>query len=124
MLQRQEVEVWYVLPAIRKELVKELLKKGVKKSKISQMLNITKASVSHYTKNDRGDNISLNKMRKDIKKGAEKILDGECPTSVIQRLLIISLKKGITCQIHKQIDSIKEECKICNELYKNLKVIL
>ncbi len=124
MLQRQEVEVWYVLPAIRKGLVKEMLKRGVKKSDISRILNITKASVSHYTKNDRGDNISLNKIKKDIKKGAERILDGECPTSVLQRLLIISLKKGVTCQIHKQIDNIKGECNICNKLYKNMKVSL
>ncbi len=124
MLQRQEVEVWYVLPAIRKELVEELLKRGVKKSDISKMLNITKASVSHYTKNNRGNEILLKGMRKDIKRGAERILKGECPTSIIQSLLIISLKKGITCQIHKQIDDVKERCNICNKLYKNVKVSL
>ncbi len=124
MLQRQEVEVWYVLPAIRKGLVEELLKKGTKKSKISKMLNITKASISHYTKNNRGNDLSLSRMKIDIKRGAKKILEGECPTKVIQSLLIISLKKGVTCQIHKRIDNIKEECNICNKLYKNVKVSL
>ncbi len=121
MLQPQEVEVWYVIPAIRKGLVEELKKLGVKETDISRILHITKASVSHYLKNSRA-NEDLRGIKKEIKRGARLILSGECPTKIIQKLTIISMQKGVTCRIHKRIDGIKNNCQLCGELYKNVKV--
>ena len=42
----QEIEVWYLIPAIRAELAKELLKEGINQTKIASILNITNAAVS------------------------------------------------------------------------------
>ena len=49
----QEIEVWYVLPAIRKELVVTLKEKNLTQKKIAEFLNITEAAVSQYIKQKR-----------------------------------------------------------------------
>ena len=35
----QEIEVWYVLPAIRKQLALELIKQGLTQSQVSKLLD-------------------------------------------------------------------------------------
>lgn len=50
--------VWYVLPAIRSELAKELAK-VISQKEISEILGITQAAVSQYVSNKRGSRIEL-----------------------------------------------------------------
>ena len=50
--------VWYVLPAIRSELSKELAK-VMSQKKISEILGITQAAVSQYVSNKRGSKIEF-----------------------------------------------------------------
>lgn len=45
---------WYLLPAIRAQLVKELRKLGVKQVEIARMMSITPAAVSQYINGTRG----------------------------------------------------------------------
>ena len=51
---RQEIEVWYVIPAIRKEIAKGLVKKGLKQRAVARKLEITDAAVSQYFNSKRG----------------------------------------------------------------------
>lgn len=57
-----------VLPSLRAETVRELVKRGVKKSKVAEMLDITKSAVTQYEKGSRGSN-----SNKIIKKYAKLI---------------------------------------------------
>ena len=41
-----EMVVWYVIPAIRSELAKDLLKLGMKQKTISELMDITQPAVS------------------------------------------------------------------------------
>lgn len=50
--------VWYVLPAIRSELSKELAK-VMSQKEISEILGITQAAVSQYVSNKRGFKIEF-----------------------------------------------------------------
>ena len=50
--------VWYVLPAIRSELSKELAK-VMSQKEISEILGITQAAVSQYVSNKRGSKIEF-----------------------------------------------------------------
>ena len=50
--------VWYVLPAIRSELAKDLAKAMTQKE-ISEILGITQAAVSQYISDKRGSKIEL-----------------------------------------------------------------
>ena len=53
----QEIEVWYILPAIRKELVVVLKESGLTQRKIAGMLKVTEAAISQYSKHIK-DNLS------------------------------------------------------------------
>ena len=46
LIQPQEVEVLYILPAIRRELAKEMKKQGLEQKKIAGLLFVTEAAVS------------------------------------------------------------------------------
>lgn len=45
---------WYLLLAIRAELVKELKRMGVKQTEIARLMGMTPAAVSQYVKGKRG----------------------------------------------------------------------
>ena len=52
----QEIELWYVIPAIRKQLVIELKRKGLKQKAIAPILGITEAAISQYNRDKRACN--------------------------------------------------------------------
>jgi uncharacterized protein len=50
----QEIEVWYVIPAVRRELARILTSKhGLSYEKTGNVLGISKAAISQYQKNKR-----------------------------------------------------------------------
>ena len=55
-----EMVVWYIIPAIRSELAKDLLKLGMKQKKISELMDITQPAVSQYLTDKRGSGIEFN----------------------------------------------------------------
>ena len=55
-----EMVVWYVIPAIRSELAKDLLKLGMKQKTISELMDITQPAVSQYLTDKRGSGIEFN----------------------------------------------------------------
>ena len=72
----QEIEVWYILPAIRRELVVVLKEKGISQKKIAEMVGIVQSAVSQYLAGKRGGEVVFPKDVKDfIRKSADKIKD-------------------------------------------------
>jgi predicted transcriptional regulator len=66
----QEVEVWYIIPAVRKELAKLLTNKyGLSYEKAGKILGISKAAVSQYISDKRANKV---KLTPETKKEAEK----------------------------------------------------
>ncbi len=56
-----EIIVWYILPALRKELVLELKQLGMSQKAIADKLDLTPAAVSQYMNNKRASkNITFN----------------------------------------------------------------
>ena len=43
-----EVVVWYVIPAIRSDLTKELLNLGMKQKQVCDVLDISQPAISQY----------------------------------------------------------------------------
>ncbi|MEM2121485.1 MAG: transcriptional regulator [Candidatus Woesearchaeota archaeon] len=116
-MQPQEVEVWYILPMIRRNLAKELLNLGLKKSEIAKKLGITKAAVSHYVYDKRGDSARIKGFKKEIKRSAKNIIEGYCVTREIQKLCMLIRKKGLLCKVHKNYDSnIRGNCNFCQKI--------
>ncbi len=111
----EEVEVWYVIPALRRELSLELLKLGMKQRDVAHILGITEASVSHYRKKKRGTEFSFPlRIKQQIAEGAHII--SEDPQKVlgeIQRLLREIRRSGFLCEIHKRHCKNLQDCKAC-----------
>lgn len=73
-----EIVVWYVIPAIRSELAKELLNLGMKQKDVSELMDITQPAVSQYITDKRGSGIKLDDdVRQMIKDFALELSTGE-----------------------------------------------
>ena len=114
-LLRQEIEVWYIIPAVRKELAKLLTKKySLSYEKTGRILGISKAAVSQYISNKRANKIKLNiNTKKEIRKSA-KIIYENPKTAIIemQRILEFMRKNKCSCDVCKKYN--KEILGYCN----------
>ncbi len=113
-----ELIVWYVIPTIRAELSKEMIKLGLSQKDVSERLGITQSAVSQYVKDKRGKGIPVNKnVRKAIKDLAKEIADGNTSRDVIPGICAVCgivKRSGSLCDLHKQEDdSDLEGCDVC-----------
>jgi hypothetical protein len=112
-----ELIVWYVIPTIRAELAKEMVKLGLSQKEVSEKLGITQSAVSQYMKDKRGQGIPVNKdVRKAIKKLAKDIVDGNTARDVIPGICAVCAivkSSGSLCELHRQEDSELDGCDVC-----------
>lgn len=73
-----EIFVWYVLPGLRQELARSMIKDyNLTQVQVAGKLGITEAAVSQYLSKKRG-NLAMNKnIKNEIKKSAEQIVKGD-----------------------------------------------
>ena len=111
----QEISTWYIIPAIRREFVKEMISQGLSQKKAADKLGLTEAAVSNYMKDKRASQIKLNDHIKELIKGSVvNILSkqGDVFTEIYN--VVKECEKDLTvCQIHAAYDEIPEGCKIC-----------
>ncbi len=114
----QEIEVWYVLPAIRKSLVDEMLKIGMRQKDIATKIGVTEAAVSQYRKKKRAEKVILNdKAKAMVKKSALKISEGHNPIVEIQKICTVMRNDMSVCRISKSLGLAPKNCKKCYEDY-------
>ena len=115
MIQPQEIEVWHVLPALRKEIMNSLLKLGKSQKEIAKLLSITPAAVSQYKNKKRAKSVEFTqKIRGEIEKSSKNIVENKsCLTKELQNLCIIVKEEGLLCELHKKHSNICCDCKIC-----------
>jgi len=113
MILPQEIEVWYILPAIRSEMAKCLADKGLKHKDVAKMLGITESAVSQYLKGDRAQKVKFSKkVISEIENSCKKIIsDNTCAQREIQCICSLLRKHGILCEMHKQYNKV---CLGCN----------
>ncbi|MBS3086054.1 hypothetical protein J4225_05225 [Candidatus Pacearchaeota archaeon] len=117
MIMPQEVEVWYLLPALRRELANIFLKDyAINQRRISKMLGITESAVSQYLSSKRASELIFSlKERKKIKEAAKKIINKK--QSVMKTLYNLSaffMKSKVMCNFHKEHDkNIPKNCQVC-----------
>lgn len=110
----QEIEVWYILPTIRKELVIALKKLGHSQKEIAEFLNVTEPAVSQYTKQKRAQKIILNQEVKTlIRKSANEIKDSKTAFQKIQQINDFIRHSKARCEIHRQLEDNLCHCNIC-----------
>ena len=110
-LHPQEIEVFYVLPSLRKYLALSMKTKGMKQKDIAVILGITPATISQYASAKRGDNIRFTPdVLKEIQKSAEQVRDRFSYLRETQHLLQVIRSSNALCQIHKQFSEVPEIC--------------
>ena len=114
----QEVEVWYLIPALRRELSKIFISDFKKTQKeVSEILEITESAVSQYLNEKRGKELKFNKEEiEGIKKTAEKIISDEKKSREEFYKLCIKFRAcDSLCKLHKKQDSsLPKNCDLCN----------
>lgn len=111
----QYIELWYLMPALRRELSKELKRKGLSQKEISSALGITEAAVSQYLKLKRAKISLPEELNWLVKESAGRIYRGK--PAFEELFSLVKKARGETlCQIHKKVDSdVPDSCKICFE---------
>lgn len=121
-----EIAYRYLVPAIRRELVRRLLEKGFMEVEVSRILRISHSLVSRYASGERGYNIDLSRYRDvmdRIELLAERIASGEAAYyriyEEIDRIALYTLSRKYICSIHRAIDPHIDpaECNICPNLF-------
>ena len=113
----QEIEVWYLIPALRRELARIFIEEhGLNQKKAAEILGMTNAAISQYLSSKRGNEIKFSKEETDkIKKIADEMVKNN--KDVMKKIyqLSVSLRKSkAICDIHKSHDgSIEKGCDIC-----------
>jgi predicted transcriptional regulator len=109
----QEIEVWYIIPAIRREFAKGLVKKGLKQREIAAKLGVTDAAVSQYFSSKRAGNVRFNRtVKSEIRHCVNRISEGASVMSEIQRICRLCKKDKICCYVHKHHGR-PRDCKAC-----------
>ncbi len=111
----QELEVWYVIPALRKNFAEIMLKKGLKKKDIARKLKLRNSAVSQYLNSQRGTELKFDKkMLKQIEGSVKRILNDETTaTREIVKLCNIIRKRGILCCFHQSKNNHLKNCEVC-----------
>lgn len=117
-----EIVIWYVLPSVRSELAKELIKLGLSQKEVAKKLGISEAAVSHYIKGKRGKKIDLDKeTRNGVKKLANEVASSDEDSNLVLKTCEICIKvrkNELLCKLHKSLESVPANCNICSELFK------
>lgn len=106
----QEIEVWYIIPAIRRELAKLLTEKyEFTQEKAADILGVSKAAVCQYLTKKRAVNVRFPlKIKGEIEKSA-KILANNPKLALKEILRLLSVIKKIRCS-----------CGICKKYNKGI----
>ena len=91
-----EIIVWYILPAIRKEIAKNLIEKhGITQRKTAEKLGITEATISRYISGKRAaSDIFDDKILDKINESVNRIIEGDSKTVIIETCGICKLLKS------------------------------
>ncbi len=115
----QEIEVWYVIPALRREIAKSMIEDyNMAQKQVAGCLNLTEAAVSQYLSSKRAKEIIFSSaVLKEIKKSAKKIMeDKKLLVHEMMRLCGLAEVKRIMCGMHKKQDAkLPKKCGICFE---------
>jgi len=111
----QEIEVWYILPAIRRQFAMEMKRLGLKQREIALKLNVTEAAISQYIKSKRAKEVAFPKeIKKQIRKSTKLIIrKPEFLLRETQRILESIKEIMLLCELHKKYCKVPEGCCVC-----------
>ncbi len=117
----QEIEVWYIIPGLRRELANAMSSKGRSQKRIAELLGITEAAVSQYVKHKRASEVEFQpETLAEISRSAERIAgDPESMVCEMQRLLAIVKRSKTLCRVHYRFGRTPRKCEACMGIKKD-----
>lgn len=113
----QEIQVWYVLPALRRELAVALIRKhGMQQKKVASIMGLSGGAVSQYLSSKRGTSVKFpGDVIKEIKVSAKRISeDSSAAMDELIRLSGLGKVKETICRLHMDKDSsVSKGCDMC-----------
>ena len=110
-LHPQEIEVFYILPSLRKHLALALKGRGLQQKDIASIFGITPATISQYTSAKRADHLHFTpEVLAEIQISAEKVKDRLSYLRETQHLLHFIRSSNALCQIHKLFSEVPDAC--------------
>ena len=113
----QEIEVWYILPAIRREMAKIMINDHkLSQKEAARILGMTEAAISQYLHKKRAKDVAFDQKTKDlIKISTKKIIKNQKELlNELYKLSDFMKRSELVCQIHKKYDvNIPNSCDIC-----------
>jgi len=114
ILTPQSIELHYVLPAVRRELARDLKEMGLDQKEIARRLSVTGAAISQYLSDKRACKVSFTApIKEEIKRSAQRIKDDAFLIAETQTLLKMIKSERITCKICNTEGGIPENCEAC-----------
>ena len=115
----QEIEVWYTIPSLRRELAKSMKEDSkLTQKQVAEYMGITEAAVSQYLSSKRAKEVVFsNAVLDEIKVSAKKIIEnGKQLIPEMVRLTKLTGVKQVMCDLHKKQDvGLPDGCEICFE---------
>ena len=125
LLLPQEIEVWYVLPAIRKEFAIAMIAAGLSQKKVAQILGVTEAAVSQYKKEKRAHEFAFDDaFKSEVKKSVEIVM--QRPAILFEEMMRIDnyiKQSGLFCKIHRSKSWTPQGCEqVCAQNFLKAEV--
>lgn len=116
VLQPQEVEVFYVLPALRREIAHAMKLKGKSQKEIASLLGITEPAVSQYFSSKRANHMDFDsKVSASIRDASARIVDQQSLVRETQGLLRMLRAERVICRMHASLGQVPTNCNLCFE---------
>lgn len=121
-----ELVVWHVLPVIRREVARELVKThGMQQSEVAKKFGLTDAAISQYIKKKRGDNQFLESspyyetFQKEVTVSAERIINGESDFAAEMCRICMAMKTtGMLAAMYKKEMGCNPPACVCERVIK------
>ncbi len=113
----QEIATFYVIPAVRREFVKELILRGLSQRQAAQKLGLTDAAVSQYIADKRASEVKLSiQILGKIKLSVTNVLEKNSDVFAEVYKIVSECEKDLTiCKIHAIYDDVPDGCNVCIE---------
>ena len=114
----QEIEVWYVLPALRREYAKVLVKEHkLTQKEVSEILQVTAAAISQYLTGKRASSVQFSEdILQLVRRSAARMVREGIPLFTELELVSRTLRvRQVICGICKCSNEHLKNCTICFE---------
>ena len=112
----QEVEVHYIIPAMRRAFALHMKTVGLEQKKIASLLHVSEAAISQYLSDKRATEVTFSEaVQAEIRKATPKIIALKNFKEEGSRILDFIKNEKTTCKICTQVthQMSSKECTLC-----------